>query len=158
MQSTTEYPLSKTATTRRMWEIAQANPQLLHYPGTGRLWYRPDGEPFGSAGLFIELRVERYTYRAQDTRLALIAYALIRGDDGQIRNVENHDGDYLATYMARSDYRPTFTRSQIEAAAGRMQSWGDHVAQALGKPSQTAALVSFMGAVDPHERIVAPTK
>ena len=151
MHNTAEYPLSKTATTRRMWEIAQANPQLLHYPGTGRLWYRPDGEPWDAPGLFIELRVERYTYAAQDTRLALIAYALIRGDDGQIRNVEDHTGDYAATYMARSDWRPAFTRSQVEAAAGRMQSWGDHVAQELSKPTQAEALANFLEAFDAHK-------
>ncbi len=122
-------PLSRTETTRRMWAIAQANPQLLHYPGTGRLWYRPDGEPWDAPGLFIELRLERATYKPQDPRLVLIAYALIRGDDGQIHNIEDHTGDYAATYMARSDYRPTFTRRQVESAAGRMQSWGDSVAE-----------------------------
>jgi len=113
--------LSKTETTRKMWDLAQANPERLYYAGEGRLWHRPDGGSHDAPGLFVELRVERYSHKAKDPRLALVAHALIRDGDGQISDVE-------ATTMARSDFRPTFTREQVESAAGRMQSWAAHIA------------------------------
>jgi hypothetical protein len=134
MNSTTQKDLTqhlnRTETTRRMWELAQANAERLHYAGTGRLWYRPDGAAWDAPGLFIELRIERHSYRQpQDPRFVLVAHAMRRDAHGQISHVEAESGDYEATYMARSDYSPAITEEQLESAVGRMQSWGDYVAQ-----------------------------
>lgn len=121
--------LNKAKTVALMWDIAKENAELLHCPEDGRLQHRPDGKAWDAPGFFAELRIERYSYKAEDTRLALIAYALIRTEDGQVLNVEDSSGDYLATYMARSSSRPTFIRSQITSAAGRLISWGNYVAR-----------------------------
>ena len=121
--------LDKTETTRKMWSLAEENGELLHYPGDGRLWHRPDGEHWTAPGLFIELRIERNSYQQKDPRLLLVAHALRRDREGQIHHYLTPAGDYMATIMARSDWRPTFSDRQLESAAGRIISWGHHVAE-----------------------------